>query len=136
MCILADNIIEAVPDAFGNSTSGLDEYTGDIKIAEFRDDSGIYKYKKNGSNIEARPQSEIDAEISQLRSADNIETEIFASFTDPDDLDQVSTALEAAFLIGSRRRNWGYVRSRVAKALQTNKITQAQYDIIDAILPD
>ncbi len=99
------------------------------------------KYWKDFPPVEMTVQEKADKDAADAaasfnaRTYDQITTDIFNSF-DGADLVKVSDSLDTAFDVSIRKRNWAFARSRMAKALQTNKITQAQYDIINSKIPE
>ena len=77
----------------------------------------------------------IASAVKASKSYEKIMDEILGSFTGAD-LEKVLDNLSPAFDAGVRLRKFAICRSRLAKALQGNKITQAMHDVMCDILPE
>jgi len=99
-------------------------------------------WKWNGLKVvemKAAEKAAKDAELAAAARAskpyEKIMDEILGSFTGAD-LDKVLDNLSPAFDAGIRLRKFDVCRSRLARALQGNKITQTMHDVIKNILPE
>ena len=94
-------------------------------VLEYNSERDLY------TKVEISPQI-----YSKIKSETQIWHEIWEGATSQEQQNRLTSALPAAFLVSVKLKNWAVSRVLLASYLQTNKIEQEDYDLIDEILPN